>query len=182
MNTFFTSDEHFFHKNVIKHCNRTFASIEEMHDQLIKKFNNKVSADDITYHLGDFSFSNEKQALEILDQLNGRHYLMKGNHDGWLKLSTKHSKILAVKDYIEIKNNDDSIVMSHYPFLAWNKSHYGSFMLHGHCHGNLNHLNVGVKRLDVGVDSANMILGDYIPFSIDEVRVLLVENNVTNHH
>lgn len=182
MNTFFTSDQHFFHKNVIKHCNRTFESLEEMHEKLIKLFNQKVSPGDITYHLGDFSFSNEKQSLEILEELNGKHYLMKGNHDGWLKNSIKHTKILAIKDYIEIKHDNQHIVMSHYPFLTWNRSHHGSICLHGHCHGNLNSQNVGVKRLDIGVDSAKMILGDYVPFSITEVKELLIEGNNTNHH
>jgi calcineurin-like phosphoesterase family protein len=31
----FTSDLHFFHRNVIKHCNRPFSDIKDMHEQLI---------------------------------------------------------------------------------------------------------------------------------------------------
>ena len=34
---FFTSDTHFFHANIIKHCNRPFTNTYEMNKQIVKK-------------------------------------------------------------------------------------------------------------------------------------------------
>lgn len=36
-------------------------------------------------------------------------------------------------------------------------------------HGSFNNLNKNTLRMDVGVDSAKMILGEFRPFSIEEV-------------
>ncbi len=44
MTTWFTADTHFGHANIIRHCDRPFASIEEMDDELIRRINERVSA------------------------------------------------------------------------------------------------------------------------------------------
>lgn len=67
---YFTSDTHFFHNNIIKACNRPFASVEEMNDGLIKNWNNTVSPKDTIYHLGDCALryvfdSNGSSSYEI---------------------------------------------------------------------------------------------------------------------
>lgn len=38
---YFTSDLHLFHKNVLKFDNRPFKSVEDMHLEIIKRWNNK---------------------------------------------------------------------------------------------------------------------------------------------
>ena len=53
MKTFFTSDLHFGHERVIKFDNRPFKSVEEMNEELIKRWNNKVDRGDLVYVLGD---------------------------------------------------------------------------------------------------------------------------------
>ena len=80
-NIFFTSDTHFWHNNVIKFCNRPFSSIEEMNDTIIENWNRVVDKNDIVIHLGDFCFCGSDKFKELVEKLNGRIYLILGNHD-----------------------------------------------------------------------------------------------------
>ena len=81
MNVFFTSDLHFFHKNIIRFDNRPFTSVEEMNETLIRNWNRKVKKDDLVYILGDISWGNDEETCAIFARLNGRKVLIKGNHD-----------------------------------------------------------------------------------------------------
>lgn len=78
---FFTSDTHFKHANIIKFCERPFGSIEEMNEALIANWNRVVGKDDFVFHLGDFCFGGSEAWNSILDRLNGKIYLVLGNHD-----------------------------------------------------------------------------------------------------
>lgn len=53
---YFTADTHFGHKNVIRFCDRPFASAEEMDEVMIKNWNSRVRGKDIVYILGDMFF------------------------------------------------------------------------------------------------------------------------------
>ena len=82
MKTFFTSDTHFNHANVIQYCGRPFASVDEMNREMIARWNSTVGPDDTVYHLGDFALGKFAKAAPILHRLNGaRKILVLGNHD-----------------------------------------------------------------------------------------------------
>ena len=74
---YFISDIHFYHEKIIEYANRPFKDIEEMNNTLIDNWNKKVKLKDEVYILGDFSFGNKEQTLDLLDKLNGRKYLIK---------------------------------------------------------------------------------------------------------
>ena len=69
-NIWFTSDTHFSHRNVLKHCKgrlKAFGIDETLDDRekvilndeaIIKRWNSKVKKKDIVYIIGDFSFAN----------------------------------------------------------------------------------------------------------------------------
>ena len=83
---YFTADHHFGHQNIIKHCNRPFGSVEEMDEELIMLWNKSVREKDIVYILGDLLFRNATSSEEYLEKLNGKKYLIVGNHDKyWMK-------------------------------------------------------------------------------------------------
>ena len=71
---YFTSDLHLGHRNIIRLCNRPFATIEEMDETLIRNWNAKVTNGDTVYILGDLLFRNEKPAEEYLKQLKGKKH------------------------------------------------------------------------------------------------------------
>jgi calcineurin-like phosphoesterase family protein len=53
------------------------------------------------------------------------------------------------------------IVLCHYPMAHWDRRHYGSWHLFGHCHGRFEVMGLAY---DVGVDN-----NDFYPVSLDQV-------------
>lgn len=166
MSIFFTADTHFCHKNIIKYEDRPFNSIEEMNEIMIKKWNAKVRPTDTIYILGDFIFSDGVTATQLVKRLNGKKYLIKGNHDLFLKDNKFDRSLLGwIKDYYLLKNNNIKYVLFHYPIQVWDCKHYGSIHLYGHVHSNHHPLLVQLgKAYNVGVDVNN-----YTPISLEEV-------------
>lgn len=108
-----------------------------------------------------------------------------------------HDIFSSVSHYKEIKVDGQRICMGHYAFRVWNKSHHGSWNLHGHSHDTLPYMNtLGQDNLympehlplalqmDVGVDSAYRILGQYRPFSFTEVKNIMDNRKalLVDHH
>lgn len=81
MTTWFTSDTHFGHANIIKYCDRPFASVDAMNKAIIKNWNSVVSPDDTVYHLGDVALGDINSSLACVGALNGYKILVLGNHD-----------------------------------------------------------------------------------------------------
>lgn len=193
-NIFFISDLHVGHKNVIKFDKRPFKDVDEMHVELIKRWNSVVGPDDIVYFLGDLSFGNDSITKWFLYSLQGKIYSVGGNHDK-IKDLIKYGRFENVHEYgteIGVKDEDaiesrgsngyQKIILSHYPILSWNKSHYGSWMLHGHCHGSLiQHQQEYYKRkvMDVGCNCIN-----YTPISYGEVKKIMSKKVISSvdHH
>lgn len=158
-----------------------------MNEGLIRRWNQRVGKDDVVYHLGDFTLTTRVELVdEILCHLNGKIRLIKGNHDKWLRkiddLKFKH-KFDWVKQYnkesFDLDGQRYEIVMMHYPLLSWDGSYRGAISLHGHAHGSNDHLNVGTKRLDVGVDATGMGLA---PVSLRRVIELTKNGGIVDHH
>lgn len=159
--TFFTSDTHFGHENIIKYCNRPWATVEEMNEGIIENWNSVVKPGDTVYHLGDFSFA---PAEPFLDRLNGNIHLMVGNHEK--PALAVRNRFVWVRDLTEVRVGKQSIVLCHYPLKTWNKDRHGAWHLYGHCHGTLE--DPGNKSLDIGMDCHN-----YIPLSFEQVAIIM---------
>ena len=131
MSKFYISDLHINHKNILSYDNRPFYNIEEMNNTIINNWNSVVSENDCVYILGDMFWDNNN-ADKILSQLKGHKYLIKGNHDRLNSSMEKH--FIWIKDYAEIKDNNRSVILCHYPIPCFNKQYHGSYHLYGHVH------------------------------------------------
>ena len=177
-NLFFTSDTHFWHKNIIKYCNRPFSSPEEMNLVLIENWNRVVSKNDTVFHLGDFAFCSPSRYKEILEQLNGKIILILGNHD-YRNIKEGYMNLFEGV-YQQLKINVDgtqNIYLNHFPFLCFDGSWSNQeqkWQLFGHVHsGPRSSSGLDNKRLDilfpnqydVGVDN-----NDFTPVSYSEIK------------
>lgn len=173
---YFTSDTHFFHAKVIEHSNRPFDSVEQMNETLIANWNSVVGKNDVVFHLGDFAFGGKKQWNTILERLNGKIYLVLGNHDmaNFKSSLAERFEFVAFEMYAVI--NGQHIRLAHEPFLCYGGSNHGVWQLFGHIHSRENRGGRYAERLpmllplqyDVGVDNNN-----YTPVSFEQVREII---------
>lgn len=162
---FFTSDTHFGHKSIISLCNRPFIDISEMDAALIKNWNAVVPKDGLVFHLGDVSFRNKADTLEILNSLEGRIILIRGNHDKKFNEAIE-SRFEEIHNYYELNLDGVKVVLCHFPIESWNRMAHGAWHLHGHSHGNMKEFGM---RMDIGVDA----IKDYTPTSYYRVKGLM---------
>jgi calcineurin-like phosphoesterase family protein len=182
-NPWFTSDHHWGHANIIRFCNRPFANVEDMNEALIENWNRVVGKNDVVYHLGDLFWMPTAEAKAVREQLNGRIRLIKGNHD---KTADNMKEAFDwIKDYYELKVEDEDapegkrrIVLCHYAFRVWNKSHHGSWHLYGHSHGSLPD-DPNSLSFDAGVDCHN-----FAPISYERVKEIMAVKRFVpiDHH
>lgn len=192
--TFFTSDTHFNHENIIKFCERPFSNINEHNDFLIEKWNSIVSDTDTVFHLGDFAFGGFPVWEEIRPRLNGSIYLIQGNHDFHNSSQNNQRLLKMFKDIqwqMHISIDEQPIILTHFPLLCYSGtfSKRPTWNLHGHVHSRKGGIGKDDKRCeeccwpsqyDVGVDCNN-----YTPISFKELQEKMkfqIENNVNFYH
>jgi calcineurin-like phosphoesterase family protein len=127
---FAISDLHFDHKRIIELCNRPFASVEEMNEQMVARWNSVVGANDDVFFGGDFGF-NDKKVSGWFEKLNGVKHLVVGNHD---HNATKKLGWYSVHTRMEVEHDGTLFVLDHYPIEDWNKRYHDSVHLYGHVH------------------------------------------------
>lgn len=87
MTTWFTSDLHIGHRNILQYCpNRPFRTVEEHDDGIIGEWCDKVAPHDDVYFLGDLTLdADPERCLQLLEKLPGQIHVVLGNHDRALK-------------------------------------------------------------------------------------------------
>lgn len=130
---YFTSDSHFNHMNICNYCNRPYSSRQEMNEDLIKRWNEVVPEDGIVVHCGDFILNHKidiKPYLKIMSKLNGKIYLIRGNHDTINLSDSATENLMSVQDLINIKIGDNLITAFHYPLMSFPTKYH----IYGHVH------------------------------------------------
>jgi len=147
---FLVSDTHFGHKGVCHFTRndgvtklRPWDTPEEMDEEMVKRWNERVKPTDKVYHLGDVVIN--RKSLSIMHRLNGDKVLIRGNHD-----------IFKDEDYREhfrelrAYHVMNGMILSHIPLHPDSLGRFG-VNIHGHTHSNR------VKKI-IGVDTKTGIM------------------------
>jgi calcineurin-like phosphoesterase family protein len=199
---YYIADTHFFHENMNhKYDMRGFADAQEMNSYMIAQWNSRVHKNDEVVILGDFSYGDAEQTNELLRKLNGRLYMIEGNHDYVLHdREFDTSRFIWIRQYAQMHDNGRRVILCHYPIMCYNGQYHVSskgknmtYMLHGHVHNTQDQKFVDAYVQSVrasmyydkdgnpaGTRPCNMIncfcmYSDYVPLSLDE-WILLEEN------
>ena len=122
--TFFTSDHHFGHANILRYCptTRPYRSVDDMNVDYWAKWNEVVGPDDTVWYLGDFSLK-FTQIEAWLPQLNGHKKMLLGNHDAGFKTLTRQqtdrylaSGFESVGLFADVELDGVRFAMSHFPY------------------------------------------------------------------
>lgn len=131
--TFLVSDTHFGHEKtctMFKRADgtplRPFKTVEEMDEEMVRRWNERVGKKDKVYHLGDVVIN--RKYLEILGRLNGDKVLIRGNHDIF-KLEDYTKYFRDVRGY-HVMNG---MIFSHVPVHPESLGRFG-VNVHGHLH------------------------------------------------
>ena len=181
----FTSDLHFWHKNICKYCNRPYESVEEMNEAIIQNWNAVVKDDDIVFVTGDLGFCGIEKLKPLLERLKGKKYLIQGNHDSdkvVFKLvegnifedSYKLTTITITGDE-EIP--EQMITLCHFPMIDWYNKEKGAWMVHGHQHQLPETPSCSVLHWDVGLDKNHMT-----PISFEQLKINITKQYLRNEN
>lgn len=153
-------------------------AVKMMDDAIIDGINANVGTDDTLWHLGDFCMAGKQHNAEnckrYRKRINCKHVnIVWGNHD-----RRNQMQGLFERDYdlvcVEIPGQRARAVLCHYALAVWDGSHRGNWNLYGHSHTMaepwMNEHMPDRKSIDVGIDNAYKLLGEFRPFSLDEVR------------
>lgn len=192
---FIVSDTHFFHDSVNDFDNRPYKDVEEMSEDLIKRWNDVVGISDTVYLLGDMFFKVRRDLLEyVFSRLKGKIIYIRGNHessiDGNSDIVGSHVEMRTSYEevFVEYKDEKHRLVMSHYPIPSFNGHfHTGATHFYGHVHNSkeqamamyhqlMNFTNKNEKgihkMLNVGVMMSYM---GYRPMELNEAIALAEE-------
>ena len=100
----YISDLHFFSRQAKPRDGLPgLCLLEEMHAHMIAAWNQTVSPKDEVFILATSPWERPRRPTKIVRQLKGELYLIRGNHDYYLKKSTfDRSRFHWIQDYAEI--------------------------------------------------------------------------------
>lgn len=161
---YFISDTHFFHKNILKYCERPFKDIDEMSEILIKNWNETIKKEDTVFFLGDLFLGKQDVGKELVKQLNGNKILIIGNHD---RYSITYYISIGFKEVYKYPIlYKKFFLLSHEPIKFANET---SFLnIHGHIHNNGYRKDMNINEnnyFNVSVENIN-----YTPIDFIEIK------------
>jgi len=189
MTVWFTADLHLGHSNIIGYCNRPFADVTTMNDEIVRRWNDTVAAGDTVWVLGDVVLGPIDRTLALVDRLAGHKLLVTGNHDrcwaghgrraqAWTEryVEAGFEEVHQGEVVVEIEEMGVAATACHFPYRgdSHDEDRYldhrpvdrGGWLLHGHVHDRWRQRG---RMINVGVD-----VWDYRPVSSSEIGDLVV--------
>ena len=131
---FLVSDTHFGHAGVCRFTHpddatvklRPWDNADEMDDEMVRRWNDRVRPTDKVYHLGDVVIN--RKALKTLHRLNGDKVLIRGNHD--IFPDVEYREYFRELRAYHVMNG---MILSHIPIHPESLGRFG-VNIHGHLH------------------------------------------------
>jgi len=188
MTVWFTADLHLGHVNIIGYCNRPFAGVAAMNDEIVRRWNDTVAAGDTVWVLGDVALGQIDHSLALVDRMAGRKLLVAGNHDrcwagngrkarAWTEryVDAGFEVVHQGEVVVDIEGAGMTATACHFPYRgdSHDEDRYldhrpvdrGGWLLHGHVHDQWRQRD---RMINVGVDA-----WDYRPVSTDVLGALM---------
>ncbi len=191
---YYIADPHFFHGALnTKMDRRGFESVEAMNEYMLRQWNRKVRKNDEVVILGDLSWGKAEETNELLERLNGRLYLIQGNHDRFLKNKDYNAgRFVWIKPYEELQDNKRKVILCHYPIMCYNGQYRVDengnpkvYMLYGHVHDTQDQRllerfqaitretasvspNGTARQIPCNMINCFCMYSDYVPLTLDE--------------
>jgi calcineurin-like phosphoesterase family protein len=175
---FLVSDTHFGHMGVCRFTRndgvtklRPWDTPEEMDEEMIRRWNERVRPNDKVYHLGDVVIN--RRALPTLARLNGDKVLIRGNHD--IFRDDEYRQYFRELRAYHVMNG---MILSHIPIHEHSLGRFG-VNIHGHTHANrvmkragsmMEFIKWGVKeQIDVRYHCVCVEQTDFAPILFEDV-------------
>lgn len=171
MKTFFMADPHFDAESFYLKSRRVRPfDMVDWHAMLLDQINTMVGRDDRLVIVGDFARRRPGYWRQQIHCKNA--VLILGNHDQETKCRNVFGGNLYTTRLFKILK-DKRVFVSHYPHMFWDGSHKGWYHVYGHCHNQretyLDTIWPQRRSMDVSVDSAYQLFGEWRPFSDEEI-------------
>lgn len=184
----FTADWHFNHTRIIELCERPFKTVSHMNETIIRNHNELVAPGDNVYVLGDVALGNIDEMPRLVQRMNGRKFLIPGNHDRCWQ-GNRRVRGIDTQRYIDAGfeilagtalytggSRPYQWLVCHFPpqgdshgedrFPWWRpKPGPNEWVVHGHTHDNI---QVVGHNIHVGVDA-----WDFKPVNVDEIGQII---------
>ena len=165
MTTWFTSDWHLDHNNIIKYCDRPFENKSKMNKTILSNYRSMVKKDDTVYFLGDLSFrgpDNLNWYIHTFGKLLGTKYLVLGNHDRLSVWQYEDAGFMMVANAMHLESHD--IYLVHDPAKSLVKR--DKLWICGHVH------NLYPKLMRPNLVNVSVDVWDFRPASLEEILAI----------
>lgn len=195
---YYISDLHFYHESLLTKMDcRGFENCDKMHEYMIERWNKKSGKMTRSLFLGMFLWNVGKKTNDILQQLNGRLFLVKKSRQLSRGPRFDATRFEWIKPYAELNDNKRKIILSHYPIFCYNgqyrrnkEGNPKTVMMYGHVHDthdevlvnefirmtrNTKHQNPGQNEpmpIPCRMINTFCMFSDYTPLSLEEWLVL----------